>query len=237
VLPSFLTSIGGGPAALGLIEGIAECVAAAAKLYSGSLADRTRHRKPLVIAGYAAANAAKPLLALSTHWWHVLAVRFVDRLARGIRGAPRDVMVAESVGREKVGSAFGVLQSMDSAGAMIGPLIAFLLVGSLGFRGVFWLAAVPGLFAVLVPLFLTTETGGLRAQAATARRGNPIPACPPHFYYLICAVALFSIGNSSDMFLVLRAQDAGIPASQAPLLGLVFQYHVHCVFLARGQAE
>jgi MFS family permease len=223
VLPAFLTSIGGGPATLGLIEGIAESVAAAAKLYSGMLVDRTRSRKPLVVAGYAAANAVKPLLAFATLWWHVLAVRFVDRLAKGVRGAPRDVMVAESVKRGNVGSAFGVLQSMDSAGAMLGPLIAFLLVGSYGFRGVFLLAAVPGILAVLLPLFLTTETGGERARVASGpRSGNPAPALPRGFYYVIAAVALFSLGNSSDMFLVLRAQDAGIPASQAPLFGLVF---------------
>jgi MFS family permease len=224
VLPAFLTSIGGGPATLGLIEGVAESVAAAAKLYSGLLVDRTRRRKPFVVAGYIAANIAKPLLAVSTFWWHVLLVRFTDRLSKGIRGAPRDVMVAESVERANVGSAFGVLQTMDSAGAILGPLAAFLLVGAVGQRGVFWLAAAPGTLAILAVLFFTTETGRDRTKTPADR--PPVragaAALPGRFYYLMCAIAVFSIGNSSDMFLVLRAQGIGIPASQAPLLGLVF---------------
>src|SRR5512135_3320141 len=109
VLPAFLISIGAGPATLGLIEGVAESVTAAAKLWSGLLVDKRIQRKPLVVSGYAVANAVKPLLALVTAWWQVLGIRFADRLAKGVRGAPRDVMLSESVEKEKVGSAFGLL--------------------------------------------------------------------------------------------------------------------------------
>ncbi len=222
VLPAFLASIGAGPAKLGIIEGLAESVASLAKLFSGYFTDRVRRRKPTVVAGYAVANAVKPLLAVATAWWHVLLVRFADRLSKGVRGAPRDVMLAESVPRERVGSAFGLLQAMDSAGAIAGPLIALLLVSRIGLRGVFWVAAVPGLLAVVVIVLLARETGARRSRtAATGDRTAPHPLSGL-FYYLIFAVGLFSLGNSSDMFLVLRAQSVGITPSYAPLLGLVF---------------
>src|SRR5437016_7482660 len=124
ILPAFLASIGAGPAQLGIIEGIAESVAAAAKLFSGYVTDRVPRRKPLVVFGYAPANVVKPILAIATAWWQVLIIRFADRTAKGIRGAPRDVMVAESVDAAHRGSAFGLLQAMDSAGAVAGPLLA-----------------------------------------------------------------------------------------------------------------
>src|ERR1700758_1134943 len=120
VLPAFLVSLGAGPAQLGLIEGIAESVASFAKLFSGYLTDKIERRKPLVVAGYFAANAVKPLLAMATSWLQVLLIRFTDRLAKGARGAPRDVMVAETVD-DGLGSAYGLIQSMDSAGAIAGP--------------------------------------------------------------------------------------------------------------------
>ena len=135
VLPAFLVSLGAGPAQLGLIEGVAESVASFAKLFSGYLTDRIDRRKPIVVAGYFAANAVKPLLAIVTAWWHILLIRFTDRLAKGVRGAPRDVMVAESVGKNRLGSAYGLIQSMDSAGAIAGPLIALALLARFGVRG------------------------------------------------------------------------------------------------------
>lgn len=221
VLPAFLTTIGAGPATLGLIEGVAESVASAAKLWSGLLVDRVHRRKPLVVAGYAVANAVKPLLALSGAWWHVLLIRFSDRLAKGVRGAPRDVMLAESVEKDKVGSAFGLLQAMDSAGAIVGPLAAVILIGHIGIRGVFWAAAVPGAISIIAVVVFAKETGKQKT-ASTAKIEKTKGPLPPLFYYLMVAVGLFSLGNSSDMFLVLRAQDIGIGAVYAPLLGLVF---------------
>jgi MFS family permease len=222
VIPAFLVSIGAGPAALGLIEGIAESVASFAKLFSGYLADRVERRKPLVIAGYAVANAAKPFLAIATSWWHVLIVRFADRLAKGVRGAPRDVMLAESVSQSKLGGAFGLLQAMDSAGAIVGPLIALLLLNfGYGLRTIFWIAAVPGLLSIFIVWLFVRETRATpkRERQKISLRPRGLPGS---FYYVVAAVTLFSIGNSSDMFLVLRAQDAGIAAALAPALGLVF---------------
>src|SRR5271157_5282228 len=141
VLPAFLASLGAGPAQLGLIEGIAESVASFAKLFSGYLTDRLDRRKPLVVAGYFVANAVKPALAVVTAWWQILLIRFIDRSAKGVRGAPRDVMVAESVGKDRLGAAYGLLQSLDSAGAIAGPLAALVLLSRSGIRSVFWAAA------------------------------------------------------------------------------------------------
>jgi MFS family permease len=230
VLPAFLVSLGAGPAQLGLIEGIAESVASFAKLFSGYLTDRIDRRKPLVVAGYFVANAVKPLLAVVAVWWHVLLIRFADRLAKGVRGAPRDVMVAESVGKERLGSAYGLIQSMDSAGAIAGPLAALVLLARYGMRGVFWAAAIPGALAVLVALFGIRETQHGRSEADTSHPPKPPAAerpassgaLPGSFYFVLVAVTLFSLGNSSDMFLVMRAQNAGISVGMAPLLGLVF---------------
>ncbi len=158
VLPAFLISLGAGPAQLGVIEGIAESVASFAKLFSGYLTDRIDRRKPLVVAGYFVANAVKPLLAITSAWWHILLIRFADRLAKGVRGAPRDVMVAESVGKERLGSAYGLIQSMDSAGAIAGPLLALALLSRYGIRTVFLAAAFPGALSVLVAILGIRET-------------------------------------------------------------------------------
>lgn len=229
VLPAFLVSLGAGPAQLGLIEGIAESVASFAKLFSGYLTDRIDRRKPLVVAGYFVANAVKPLLAVVTAWGQILLIRFSDRLAKGVRGAPRDVMVAESVGKERLGSAYGLIQSMDSAGAIAGPLAALVLLARFGMRTVFWAAAVPGALAVLVAALGIRETkhgapaaGGSEPARVPSRSTAGKQPLSPAFFMVLFAVTLFSLGNSSDMFLVMRAQNVGISVSLAPLLGFVF---------------
>lgn len=225
VLPAFLASIGAGPAQLGIIEGIAESVASFAKLFSGYLADRLPRRKPIVVAGYFVANAVKPVLAVATSWLHVLVIRFADRLSKGIRGAPRDVMAAESSDKSRMGSTYGFIQAMDSAGAILGPLIALLLLPHYGLRWIFWMAAIPGLLCILVAAFGIRETKRPAAPKLAIQGMTPwwrVPTLPGSFYLVLVAVTLFSLGNSSDMFLVLRAQNAGIPATHAPLLGLVF---------------
>jgi MFS family permease len=248
VLPAFLASLGAGPAQLGIIEGIAESVASFAKLFSGYVTDRVSHRKPIVVGGYLVANAVKPLLALVSSWWQILGIRFSDRFAKGIRGTARDVMVAESVDKSALGSAYGLIQAMDSAGAIAGPLLALAVIGRFGMRGVFASAAIPGALCVVVAWIGIREVRKqVERRASTPVQGehNPaadrttaagtsldarlptsksrwLPSLPRGFYYVLAVVTLFSLGNSSDMFLVLRAGSIGIPASRAPLLGLVF---------------
>ncbi len=236
VLPAFLATLGAGPAQLGVIEGIAESVASFSQLFSGYLADRIERRKPVVVAGYFIANAVKPLLAVVTAWPQILLIRFSDRLSKGFRAAPRDVMVAESVPRNRLGSAYGLIQSMDSAGAIAGPLVALVLLSHFGIRSVFWAAAIPGALCVLVAMFGIREIkrraarGGqpwaavLTSEGLTPNLASPSGqiVLPASFYFVLVAVTLFSLGNSSDMFLVLRAQNVGIRVALAPLLGLVF---------------
>ncbi len=232
VLPAFLASLGAGPAQLGIIEGIAESVASFAKLFSGYVTDKVSERKPLVVAGYVVANAVKPLLALVSSWWQILGIRFSDRFAKGVRGTARDVMVAESVDNANLGSAYGLIQALDSAGAIAGPLLALAVIGRFGMRGVFAWAAVPGALCVLVAWVGIREvhrrgesvarTGARSEVLQTEPKTAWLPKLPGGFYYVLVVVTLFSLGNSSDMFLVLRAGNIGIPASQAPLLGLVF---------------
>lgn len=239
VLPAFIASLGAGPAQLGIIEGIAESVASFAKLFSGYLADHVSRRKPLVVGGYFAANAVKPLLALVSSWWQILGIRFADRFSKGVRGTARDVMVAESVDKANIGSAYGLIQAMDSAGAISGPLLALALIGRFGMRGVFGFAAVPGALCVLVAWLGVREVhrkgssqfsvsgsqlfeAAGKAEQDRGARSLLSVRLPFGFYYVLAVVTLFSLGNSSDMFLVLRAGSTGIPASHAPLLGLVF---------------
>jgi MFS family permease len=234
VLPAFLASLGAGPAQLGIIEGIAESVASFAKLFSGYVTDQAARRKPIVVGGYLVANAVKPLLALVSSWWQILGIRFADRFAKGVRGTARDVMVAESVDQSSIGSAYGLIQTMDSAGAIAGPLLALAVIGRFGMRGVFAWAAVPGALCVFVAWLGIREVH--RNLPVERRASSPVPIehtsataksawlpkLPFGFYYVLAVVTLFSLGNSSDMFLVLRAGSVGIPASRAPLLGLVF---------------
>jgi MFS family permease len=238
VLPAFLATLGAGPAQLGIIEGIAESVASFSQLFSGYLADRLERRKPVVVAGYFIANAVKPLLAIVTAWPEILLIRFCDRISKGFRAAPRDVMVAESVPSNRLGSAYGLIQSMDSAGAIAGPLIALVMLSRFGIRSVFWAASVPGALCVVAAWAGIREVrrrgNGSSSQADEksegAKKGKVLPTLsktigvrlPANFYFLLGAVTLFSLGNSSDMFLVLRAQNVGIRVALAPLLGLVF---------------
>jgi MFS family permease len=238
VLPAFLASLGAGPAQLGIIEGVAESVASFAKLFSGHVTDRVAHRKPIVVGGYFVANAVKPLLALVSSWWQILGIRFLDRSAKGVRGTARDVMVADAVDRSALGSAYGLIQAMDSAGAIAGPLLALGIIGRFGMRGVFAAAAIPGALCVIVAWVGIREVRRRSnphlegpSSAVQAERSQSVvasakaiwlPKLPFGFYYVLAVVTLFSLGNSSDMFLVLRAASIGIPASRAPLLGLVF---------------
>ncbi len=220
VLPAFIASLGAGPAQLGIIEGIAESVASFAKLFSGYLTDHVSRRKPMVVGGYVVANAVKPLLALVSSWVQILGIRFADRTAKGVRGTARDVMVADSVDKSAIGSAYGLIQALDSAGAIAGPLLALAIIGHFGMRGVFAAAAFPGALCILVAWVGIREVGGpnssrfpvLSSQPSednSAKSNGVRPGFGIHlpfgYYYVLVVVTLFSLGNSSDMFLVLRA--------------------------------
>ena len=226
LLPQFLVAtLGASPMAFGLIEGAAETVASFGRLVSGFLSDRWKRRKSLAAIGYTAANVVKPLLALTQTWTQVFWIRFLDRAAKGFRAAPRDALLADSVPPNQRGSAFGFRQAMDSAGAMAGPLAAVLLLSAFGgdFRKVFWAAAVPGGLSVLLVWLAVKE---VRPAAAPTVRADGNPSSPQRMsrklWLMLIAVGVFSLGNSSDLFLILRAHHLGIRAEYAPLLGLLF---------------
>lgn len=232
LLPLFLTSVlGAGPAFLGVIEGVAESTSSILKLVSGILADRLRDRKKLVLAGYGLSSLARPLIAAANSAVAVLFIRFADRVGKGIRTSPRDALIADSVDHTVRGKAFGFHRSMDHAGAIAGPLIATLLMTgfALDMRAVFWWAAVPGILAVLCIIF------GLREVAAENRilasNGSFLQVIPRgNLRNYLVIILLFTLGNSSDAFLLLRAGNLGVAPHFIPLLWTFF--HVVKMFSA-----
>lgn len=228
-IPIFLTSVLGAPvAAVGAIEGIAESTASLMKLASGWWSDRVQRRLPLVVAGYGLAAVAKVLLALAAAWPFVLLARFVDRFGKGLRGSPRDALIGDSAPPELRGRAFGLHRSMDTAGAVVGPLLALALASALNedLRTVFLIAAVPGFLGVLA-LFLVREPRRIErsAPASTPSKVLPIVGPMPRPLLLFIAASLvFAIGNSSDVFLLLRARDLGMSTTLVVLAYVVYNF-------------
>jgi MFS family permease len=223
LLPDFLTrTLKAGPAALGLIEGVAEATSSFAKLVSGAWSDRLQRRKPLVLGGYSLAAAVRPLVALASTWPQVLAIRFADRLGKGVRTSPRDALLADLVPPERRGRAFGIQRAMDNAGAVVGPLIAAALLKFVfdDERSVFLLAAIPGLAAVLLVLFAVKERP--RTTAVERPRPESPERLPRRLKILIGIFVLFTLASSTDAFLILRARDVGVELWQLPLLWAFF---------------
>jgi len=220
LLPAFLIgTLKAGPAFLGIVEGAAEAVASVLKVGSGWLSDRLPRRKPLVVAGYGLSSLVRPLVALAAAPWHVLAIRVADRIGKGTRGAPRDALLAEVTLASERGRAYGFQRAMDHAGALLGPLLAAaLLWAGLPLRTVFALAAVPALLS-LAALVVGVREGARSATVAevgnAAAERSPLP---PAFLRYLGVLAVFTLGNSSDAFLILRAQQAGVAIAAIPLL-------------------
>jgi MFS family permease len=220
LLPLFLRSLGAPPALIGLIEGLAETTASLLKLFSGWLADRLGKHRLLAFLGYALAAGTRPLLAFTSAPLQVLGLRFLDRVGKGLRAAPRDALIAVSTTPENRGLAFGFHRAMDNLGAAIGPALAtlILLFAPENYRLVFALAAVPALLSLAVfwwgvrdaPLPLRLEARHPLSGARGLLKGR-------FGWYLGC-VLVFTLGNSSDAFLLMRAQDVGAPVTLAPLL-------------------
>jgi len=224
LLPIFLTTVlGAGASAVGAIEGAAETSSALLKLASGWWSDRASRRKPLVVAGYALASLARPLVAVAQSATQVLAIRLTDRVGKGIRGSPRDALIAESVDPSIRGKAFGFHRAADHAGAVVGPLIAFALLRWTQFplRTVFLFAALPGLLSVVALVLGVHETprearppierGKTAAPSLDVSLGRP-------FWTFLASVFLFTLGNSTDAFLILRANQLGVSVALVPVL-------------------
>jgi MFS family permease len=223
LLPVFLVQVlHASPTFLGLIEGAADTVASLLKLLSGRYSDTRPRRKPLVVLGYGLASAVRPFVALATAPWHVLSIRIADRIGKGLRSSPRDAMIADAALPGEVGRAFGFHQAMDHAGAVVGPLLATaLMAAGAQLRTVFWMAAIPGALATLV--VASVREHARKKEAAARTRAAPdaaaeAPALPRALRRLLLILLIFSLGNSSDAFLLLRARDLGVETRHIPLL-------------------
>jgi MFS family permease len=219
LLPVFLTTVLGASAGfIGAIEGAAESTAALLKLVSGWWSDRTQRRKPLVVAGYALASAMRPLVAIAQSATQVLLIRVSDRVGKGIRNSPRDALIADSVHPSARGRAFGIRGAADNAGALLGPLIAFAILTwwHVSLRTVFWLAAIPGVIAVIIAI-----VGIREAQRHTPPTGAHVELqrhMGGRFWAFLAVIFVFTLGNSTDAFLLLRAKELGVPVALAPIL-------------------
>ena len=215
LLPLFLSGVlGASPALIGLIEGVAEATASLTKVVGGRISDRVGRRKPLILLGYGLSPLVRPLLALAQIPAHVLAARFVDRVGKGLRTAPRDALIAEVTPEAQYGRAYGLHRGLDTLGATIGPLLAALLLPVLGFRGVFWISIIPALVAVLVIVIWVKETPGrTQGPAAWQWRGYS-----RNYWFFLAVAGIFTLGLSSNAFLLLRLQELGYSAAQVTLI-------------------
>jgi MFS family permease len=230
LLPAFLfLTLGASPAVVGLIEGAAESVSSLLKLFSGYFSDRRGRRKVFVVFGYSLANLIRPLLAFATSWYQVFAIRLTDRVGKGVRSAPRDALIADTVSPEERGLAFGFHRAMDHAGAVIGPLIGYLLLSlfaanqnspsALDYTRVFLMASVPAIAAVLVVIFFVREPKKDVTPALSRARPNlSLRGFDGNFKRFLIIIALFTLSNSSDAFLLLRAQTLGFSVTTIMLL-------------------
>ncbi|MCL5774038.1 MAG: MFS transporter, partial [Firmicutes bacterium] len=237
VLPLFLSAIGVSKSFIGFIEGIAETTASVLKVFSGWISDKFKKRKFLILLGYGISAITKPVLVFATAGWHVLVLRFLDRTGKGIRTSPRDALIADSTEESQRGKAFGLHRTMDTAGAVIGPLIASLVLmmnaGKVNsffkainpqeglFRFIFLLSIIPGVFAVIFLVFSIKET-----FKSSDDKGEPPlkgwASLDHKFIPFLIIAAIFTLANSSDAFLLLRAQATGVSIAHIPLIWLLF---------------
>lgn len=224
LLPVFLTSVlGASSEMVGLIEGVGEATASISKLFSGWVSDRLGRRKVLTVIGYGLGAMSKPLFAMATTSSLVLTARFSDRVGKGIRGAPRDAMVADMVPSTLRGAAYGLRQALDSVGAFAGPLLAIALMATLhdDFRLIFWLALVPGLISVLILLVAVREPPHQAAASGTSLKFSELMTLSTAYWTVVGIGAVLTLARFSEAFLILRAQSAGLSLALAPAVLVV----------------
>jgi len=224
LLPLFLTQVlGAGVLFVGLIEGIAESVSSFLKLFSGWLSDRFQKRKGIIFLGYSLASVTRPFMGLTTSAYHVLFLRFFDRVGKGVRTSPRDALLSQSCNEDERGKAFGFQRAMDHAGAMAGPLIASLLMAVLtkNLRVIFYFSAIPAFFCLWILFRGVTDVTGNRTSTPPVLKLH-WNIWDKKFKYFLLIITLFTLGNSSDAFLLLRAKDLGIDMISIPILWSIF---------------
>lgn len=243
IVPIFLSSVlHVDKTIIGLIEGVAETTASMLKMVAGWLSDRLGRRKSLMIFGYGLSTLSRPILALAGGWGQVLGARFVDRFGKGVRTAPRDAIIADSVEPRELGRSFGFHRAMDQFGAVLGPAIAFLILSQRhnGYRTVFWVSLIPGVLSVLVIVFFIKERRRRDVAEASEPAAKLLDGTAAHvsrdplrtrlsrlrgpLLAYLAVTAIFSLGNSSDAFLILRARDLQVAAALIPVLYVVFNF-------------
>lgn len=218
LVPLFLSSVlMAGPRVLGIIEGIAEATNSLMKLFSGVLRDRLGHTKSWVVSGYTLAALSRPLFSLASSWPMVLGLRFADRLGKGLRTSPRDAMLADVVNQHQRGLAFGLHRAMDNAGAVIGPLLAaWLLTLDIELKNIFLWSIVPGIITII--LVLSIKESSIISKSNRPSLSWKMVGFSTFYKRYLIVLAIFTLGNSSNMFLLLRAKELGLASYQVPLL-------------------
>lgn len=217
VLPFFIVKeLGGTAAILGFIEGMAEAVNYAFRVFAGVVTDKIGRRKPLVLLGYGLSSIAKPLFAVSSSWSHALAVRVTDRVGKGIRTSPRDALISDSAAKSEAGKAFGLHRSLDQIGAIIGPFMAFVAVPIIGMRGVFRISFVPATIALMILLFFVQDTKGLARQRSIFENAREVLS--REFILLLVALGIFAVGAYNFSFILLKAGFLGVQENLIPLV-------------------
>jgi|SRR5665811_1156297 len=229
LLPLFLVvNLGASAAVLGLVEGIAEAAANIARVFSGWLSDTLQRRKALAVAGYGLAAITKPLFPIASAVWLVLAARVLDRIGKGLRGAPRDALIADVTPAAQRGAAFGLRQSLDTVGATIGPLLAIglMLLFNDDIRTVLWFAVIPAMISVAILVFFVREPVAKTKEKRVPIKAREIGELGRFYWFVVAAGAVFTLARFSEAFLVIRAHDLGLALALAPaviaVMSLVF---------------
>jgi len=241
LLPLYMTGVlGASMVAVGVVEGVAEATASALKAFSGAISDRMRRRKPLVVLGYALAALSKPLFPLAGTVALVAGARFMDRVGKGIRGAPRDALIADVTAPAQRGAAYGLRQALDTVGAVLGPLaaIGLMIILANDIRAVLWVAVVPAVIAVLVLVVWVREPE--RGQSPAAVQGKvewrAYSRLQRHFWLIVALGAVLTLARFSEAFLVLRAQDLGLVLALVPAVLVVMNLVYTAVSFPAGVA-
>jgi len=220
ILPLFIVSnLGASRAILGAIEGSAELTSYASRLVSGSLSDKLGKRKIFVLAGYGLSTISKPFFAVATGWFEAFIVRAADRVGKGVRTAPRDALIADSIPESSSGKAFGIHRTLDQAGAIVGPVVAFALLQIIGIRGIFLFSLIPGAIAVVILIFIVKDVAAKRRINTTmlSNVGNVLKGNRP-FVLLLVISGIFSLGAFNYSFVLLKASGLGINKNVIPLV-------------------
>lgn len=239
ILPFFLANtLGLSKTMIGLIQGVADGFANIVKVFSGWLSDSIKKRKLIVFAGYLVSAVSKPIIALSTGWWHVLAARLADRLGKGVRSSPREALLTESTVKHDRGRWFGFDTAMDKAGAIVGTLVAYILVSAyfnMDYRTVFLLSIIPAAIALLIIIFFIQDYAYPRMKSSMKKFSLSLKEYGSDYKYFLVVAVMFNLANFTYAFFLLKAQELGFAAAAAIILYLVYNIFLSAMSIPAGR--